>query len=78
MVLTHRMLLWVFLTDVFTQTQLQRKPTYSNYYPGGIAASDITAFVIDDPDAVFLIDADAAFTRADLYKNYSVTNTTMV
>ena len=62
-----------FYTDPTTQ-----KPTYSNYYPGGIAASDITAFVIDDPDAVFLIDADAAFTRADLYKNYSVTNTTGV
>jgi hypothetical protein len=39
---------------------------------------DITAFVVDDPDAVFLMDADAAFTRADLYKNYSVTNTTGV
>ena len=62
-----------FYTDPTTQ-----KPTYSNYYPGGIAASDITAFVIDDPDAVFLMDADAAFTRADLYKNYSVTNTTGV
>ena len=62
-----------FYTDPTTQ-----KPTYSNYYPGGIAASDITAFVIDDPDAVFLVDADAAFTRADLYKNYSVTNTTGV
>ena len=63
-----------FYTDPTTQ-----KPTYSNYYPGGIAASDITAFVIDDPDLpVFLIDADAAFTRADLYKNYSVTNTTGV
>ena len=33
-----------FYTDPTTQ-----KPTYSNYYPGGIAASDITAFVIDDP-----------------------------
>jgi len=62
-----------FYTDPTTQ-----KPTFSNFYPGGIAASDITAFVIDDPDAVFLIDADAAFTRADLYKNYSVTNTTGV
>ena len=62
-----------FYTDPTT-----KKPTFSNYYPGGIAASDITAFVIDDPDAVFLIDADAAFTRADLYKNYSVTNTTGV
>ena len=57
-----------FYTDPTTQ-----KPTYSNYYPGGIAASDITAFVVDDPDAVFLMDADEAFTRADLFKNYSVT-----
>ena len=62
-----------FYTDPTTS-----KPTFKNFYPGGIAASDITAFVIDDPDAVFLIDADAAFTRADLYKNYSVTNTTGV
>lgn len=52
------------------------KPTYKNYYPGSVAASDITAFVVDDPDAVFLVDADAAFTRADLFQNYSVTNGT--
>ena len=62
-----------FYTDPTTQ-----KPTYKNYYPGSIAASDITAFIVDDPDAVFLADADAAFTRADLFKNYSVTNTTGV
>jgi len=62
-----------FYTDPTTQ-----KPTFSNFYPGSIAASDITAFVVDDPDAVFLVDADEAFTRADLYKNYSVTNTTGV
>ena len=62
-----------FYTDPTTQ-----KPTFSNHYPGGIAASDITAFIVDDPDAVFLVDADEAFTRADLYKNYSVTNTTGV
>ena len=63
----------VFYTDPTTQ-----KPTYKNYYPGSIAASDITAFVVDDPDAVFLVDADEAFTRADLYRNYAVTNTTGV
>src|SRR5210317_1467902 len=62
-----------FYTDPTTQ-----KPTYKNYYPGGVAASDITAFVVDDPDAVFLVDADAAFTRAGLFANYSVTNTTGV
>jgi len=60
-----------FYTDPTNQ-----KPTYSNYYPGSINASDITAFVVDDPDAVFLMDANAAFTRADLFANYSVTDTT--
>jgi len=63
----------VFYTDPTTQ-----KPTYKNFYPGSIAASDITAFVVDDPDAVFLVDANEAFTRADLFANYSVTNTTGV
>jgi hypothetical protein len=60
----------VFYNDPTTQ-----KPTYKNYYPGSITPTqgDITAFVVDDPDAVFLIDADEAFTRADLFKNYSVT-----
>tara|TARA_Y100000114_G_C11629398_1_gene263670 strand:- start:63 stop:638 length:576 start_codon:yes stop_codon:yes gene_type:complete len=63
----------VFYTDPTTS-----KPTFKNFYPGSIVADDITAFVIDDPDAVFLADADAAFTRADLFKNYSMTNTTGV
>ena len=63
----------VFYTDPTTS-----KPTFKNFYPGSINASDIVAFVVDDPDAVFLADADAAFTRADLYKNYSMTNTTGV
>ena len=62
-----------FYTDPTTQ-----KPTYKNYYPGGVAASDITAFVIDDPDAVFLVDSDSTFTRANLFSNYDVTNTTGV
>ena len=57
-----------FYTDPTTQ-----KPTFSNYYPGSVAAADITAFVVDDPDAVFLVDADATFARADLFQNYSLT-----
>jgi|TARA_X000001316_G_C922315_1_gene37415 hypothetical protein len=61
----------VFYTDPTT-----KKPTFSNYYPGSIVASDIVANVIDDPDTLFLMDADAAFTRDNLYKNYSVTNVT--
>jgi len=63
----------VFYNDPTTQ-----KPTYKNYYPGSITPTqgDITAFVVDDPDAVFLMDADESFVRADLFKNYHVTNAT--
>ena len=32
-----------------------KKPTWSNYYPGSITASDIVAFVFDDPDLTFEI-----------------------
>ena len=57
-----------FYTDPTTQ-----KPTFRNSYPGSIVASDITAFVVDDPDAVFLMNADDTFAKADLFQNYSVT-----
>jgi len=56
-----------FYTDPTTQ-----KPTFRNSYPGAIVASDITAFVVDDPDAVFLMNADDTFAQADLFRNYSV------
>jgi len=59
----------VFYNDPTTQ-----KPTFRNNYPGSIAVAGITAFVVDDPNTVFLVDADDAFTRADLFKNYSLTN----
>jgi hypothetical protein len=58
-----------FYTDPTTQ-----KPTYANYYPGSVAADDITAFVIDDPSVVYKIDSDGAFAVADIFKNFSVTN----
>jgi len=61
----------VFYNDPSTQ-----KPTFRNNYPGSIAVAGITAFVVDDPNTVYLVDADEAFTRADLFKNYSLTNVT--
>jgi hypothetical protein len=61
----------VFYNDPTTQ-----KPTFRNNYPGSIAVAGITAFVVDDPNTVFLVDANAAFTRADLFKNYSLTSVT--
>ena len=60
-----------FYTDPTTQ-----KPTFLNYYPGSINASDIIAMVIDGPDTVFEIKADATFIVADLFKNFSITNVT--
>ncbi len=64
-----------FYNDPTTQ-----KPTYKNYYPGGVTPTegDLTAYIVDDPDAVFLADADAVFARADLFSNYGITNTTGV
>jgi hypothetical protein len=48
------------------------KETFSNYYPGSIAADDIEAFVIDAPDVVYEIQADAAFPVADLFGNFDI------
>jgi len=60
-----------FYTDPTTQ-----KPTFKNFYPGNIAASDIIAFVVDAPDTVYEIKADATFVVADLFKNYQMTDVT--
>ena len=48
------------------------KPTYANSYPGGVAASDIMANVIDDPGATFEVQANAAFPVADLAGNFDI------
>tara|TARA_A100001391_G_scaffold70269_2_gene44900 strand:+ start:191 stop:769 length:579 start_codon:yes stop_codon:yes gene_type:complete len=61
----------VFYTDPTTQ-----KPTFKNYYPGSIVASDIVANVIDDPSVVYSIDSDGAFAVADIFKNFAITNVT--
>ena len=60
-----------FYTDPTTQ-----KPTFSNFYPGTVNASDIIAMVVDGPDTVFEIKSNASFAVADLFRNYSITNTT--
>ena len=62
-----------FYTDPTTQ-----KPTFKNYYPSSTNASDIVAYVIDAPDTVFEMNSNLSFTNgvADLFQNYSVTDTT--
>ena len=61
----------VFYTDPTTQ-----KPTFKNFYPGTISANDIMAQVIDGPDVVFEINADATFTVSHLFANYKTNATT--
>jgi hypothetical protein len=48
------------------------KETFSNYYPGSIAADDIEAFVIDAPDVVYEIQADDTFPVTDLFGNFDI------
>jgi len=61
----------VFDTDPTTS-----KPTWKNYYPATISANDIMAQVIDGPDVVFEINADATFTVSHLFANYKIVATT--
>jgi hypothetical protein len=53
-----------FYTDPTTQ-----KPTFSNYYPGSIAAADIVANVIDDPNQLFEVQASGTVTAANVGEN---------
>ena len=48
---------------------------FSNFYPASTNASDLIAFIIDDPMVVFEVQADAAFPVADLFGNFDVVYT---
>jgi len=59
----------VFYTDPTTS-----KPTFANHYAGSIAASDIKAFVADDPYERFEIQSNktSAHAQTDVFKNYNI------
>jgi hypothetical protein len=57
-----------FYTDPTTQ-----KPTFLNYLPSSINASDIVAFVIDAPDTVFEVKADAVLELLISLKTFQST-----
>jgi len=54
------------------------KQKWSNYYPASTNASDIIAFVVDAPDTVFEVQADAAFPVADLFGNFDIVDNSPV
>ena len=49
---------------------------FSNYYPASTNASDIIAFIIDDPNVVYEVQADDTFPVADLFGNFDIVYTT--
>ena len=59
----------VFYTDPTTE-----KPTFANHYPGSIAASDIKAFVADDPYERFEIQSNktSAHSQSDVFNNFNI------
>ena len=57
-------------TDPTTKEQV-----YKNYYPASTDASDIFAYIIDDPMVIFEIQCNAAFPVADLFGNFDIVYT---
>lgn len=53
------------------------KPTWSNYYPGSvnITTGQITADVLDDPNQLFVIQADEDIVQADFGKQANIAYT---
>lgn len=53
--------------------------TYSNMWPTGTVASDAVAFVVDDPKALYVVQADEAITNSlDIYgKNAAIVQGTV-
>jgi hypothetical protein len=76
-------ILGVFIGCQYTDPTTS-KTTFKNYYPGGVAASDIVAFVVDDPYAQFLVQASgvagviAIGQNADLVQTVAGNTTTGV
>jgi hypothetical protein len=66
--------LGVFLGCQYTDPTT-KKTTFKNYYPGAVVASDIVAFVVDDPNAQFLIQASGVAGNACVGQNANLVQT---
>lgn len=58
----------VFVGCSYTDPNTKQK-LFSQYWPTGTVASDAVAYVVDDPDCLFQVQADGAVTQADLGQN---------
>lgn len=62
----------VFMGCAYTDSD---GPKYRQYWPASTVASDAVAYVLDDPDAVFMIQADDTIAQAGLGANYAIVQT---
>ena len=58
----------VFVGVTYTDPNLGTV-VFRQSFPTGTVANDIQAYIVDDPDVVFMAQADAAVTQADLGQN---------
>ena len=58
----------VFVGCTYTDPNSKQK-LFSQYWPSGTVASDAMAYVVDDPDCLFQVQADGPVTQADLGQN---------
>lgn len=61
----------VFMGCTYTDPNLKYKLN-AQYWPANTVATDAFAYVCDDPDALFQIQADDTVAQADLGKNFAV------
>lgn len=64
----------VFVGVTYTDPNLKYK-VFRQYYPASTVASDIQAYVIDDPKVLFQIQGSAAVVAANIGKNANIVNT---
>lgn len=67
-------ILGVFIGCQYTDPT-SKKTVWRNYYPGGVAADDIVAFVVDDPYAQFLVQASGVAGNAAIGQNANLVQT---
>jgi len=65
----------VFVGCSYTDPNTKQK-LFSQYWPTGTVASDAVAYVIDDPDVVFQVQADDTLAQSALGINIPVVNPT--
>ena len=61
----------VFVGCKFTDPNSEQM-TFKNHWPASTVASDAFAYVVDEPDVLFLIQADGAVAQTELGSNFAV------